>query len=657
MSKRELTLRSALLGVILAAVVTASSLVLPLDFIESSLFDLRHRLSFNPSPDPRIALITIDDVTSAELNEVTPLSLETHAELIEKLEAANPKGVGYIVDLNQAIPKQSEESHKTLERFLQAGVRMNLQGNPLVLGLPFDLNGEVLPPQELQSLPSAIAIIHRDGKIFGKDRVTRRALVSLFGRSTLETSLASRAYTQQDFSKPPGLYREKESDAEFFLFRTHKAEGLIYDAEHARFPYPTYSALDLLHGKVGKQELEGRLVLVGSFQKENPNDHTTIPHGLEPLLVPKLLVHAFILDSILNHNGITAIPQPVVALLVFLTSILLVQASFRSRPSRLMWITFGVLSAWLVISWLLFQPLGSFLSLWLPIANPISAIVVSFYLMLPFRLYFEHRKSGQLEEKNRMLIEVEELKTNFLQLVTHDLKTPIAKIQGLAEQLNRELQGKLNTDERSVLGAIMGASDELNHFVSSLLEVSRLDTQGLNLQLQSRDLETLLENVVRKLAFSAHNKGITIETNFEPLFPFRMDANLIQKVLTNLIDNAIKYSPQDTVVHILAKEDADSAVIEISDQGIGIPDEDKKQLFQRFHRIKNDTTRRIKGTGLGLYLSKYFIEAHNGTIAVSDSVGGGTTITIRLPLNLKEDQLFPGLTTKTNKPKEKNRYA
>lgn len=657
MSAREFTLRSALLGVILAAVVTASSLVLPLDFIESTLFDLRHRLSFNPTPDPRIALITLDDVTSAELNEVTPLSLETHADLAERLEAAKPRGVGYIVDLNQAVAKNTADTQKTLERFLQSGIRMNLRGTPLVLGLPFDLNGEVLPPQDLQSLPSAIALIHRDGKIFGKDRVTRRALLSLYGRSTLELNLASRAYTDQDFTNPPGIYKEKESDAEYFLFRPHKTNGLIYDADHAHFPYPTYSALDVIHGKVGSAELQGKLILVGSFQKENPNDHTTIPHGIEPLLVPKLLVHAFILDSILNHSGIATVPRPIVAFLVFLTAILLVQASFRARPSRLMWITTGVLGIWLVSSWILFQPIGPLPGLWLPVANPISAIVISFYLMLPFRLYFEHRKRGQLEEQNRLLLEVEELKTNFLQLVTHDLKTPIAKIQGLAERLNRELQGKLDAAERAVLGSIVGASDELNHFVTSLLEVSRLDTQGLSLQLHSRDLETVLEQSIAKLSFSAQAKGILIETDFEPLFPFRMDAGLIQKVLTNLIDNAIKYSPENTTVKISVREDGEFAVIEILDHGIGIPEADQRHLFQRFHRIKNDTTRRVKGTGLGLYLSRYFIEAHQGSVVIQSTEAVGTRIIIRLPMNLKETQNFPGLRTHSKKPKEKNRYA
>ncbi len=657
MSAREFTLRSALLGVILAAVVTASSLILPLDFIESTLFDLRHRLSFNPTPDARIALITIDDVTSAELNEVTPLSLETHADLAEKLEAAHPKGIGYIVDLNQAIPKNAADSQKTMERFLQSGIRMNLRGTPLVLGLPFDLNGEVLPPQDLQSLPSAVALIHRDGKIFGKDRVTRRALVSLYGRSTLEMNLASRVYTDQDLSSPPGLYREKESDAEYFLFRPHTKDSLIYDAEHARFPYPTYSALDVIHGKVGSAELQGRLVLVGAFQKENPNDHTTVPNGLEPLLVPKLLVHAFILDSILNHGGISTTPRPIVALLVFLTAILLVQASFRARPSRLMWITTGVLALWLISSWILFQPIGRIHGLWLPLANPISAIIISFYLMLPFRLYLEHRKRGQLEEQNRLLLEVEELKTNFLQLVTHDLKTPIAKIQGLAERLNRELQGKLDETERSVLGSIVGASDELNHFVSSLLEVSRLDTQGLNLQLQSRDLEAILEQSIAKLAFSAQAKGILIKTDFEALFPFRMDAGLIQKVLTNLIDNAIKYSAENTTVKISSKEEGDFAVIEILDQGIGIPEAEQRHLFQRFHRVKNDVTRRVKGTGLGLYLSRYFIEAHRGTVSIQSAPSSGTKIIVRLPMNLKETQKFPGLTTQSKKSKEKRNYA
>jgi len=146
--------------------------------------------------------------------------------------------------------------------------------------------------------------------------------------------------------------------------------------------------------------------------------------------------------------------------------------------------------------------------------------------------------------------------------------------------------------------------------------------------------------VVSKLRFNARAKKITIETDFEPLFPIRIDSELISKVLSNLIDNAIKYSPENTTVFLATRETGDRVTVTIRDEGPGIPESEIPNLFSRFYRIKNDQNYRVKGTGLGLYLSKYFIEAHQGTIEVQSKNGAGTTFTLTLPVNLQEKDLI-----------------
>jgi signal transduction histidine kinase len=141
-----------------------------------------------------------------------------------------------------------------------------------------------------------------------------------------------------------------------------------------------------------------------------------------------------------------------------------------------------------------------------------------------------------------------------------------------------------------------------------------------------------------------------------------MDSELISKVLSNLIDNAIKYSPENTEVFITTRESGNRIIITIRDEGPGIPESEIPNLFSRFYRVKNDNTYRVKGTGLGLYLSKYFIEAHQGSIELASPPGLGTTFTISLPVALEDqDVVQPGLQFQNSKTKpagkKENVYA
>ena len=176
------------------------------------------------------------------------------------------------------------------------------------------------------------------------------------------------------------------------------------------------------------------------------------------------------------------------------------------------------------------------------------------------------------------------------------------------------------------------------------------------IQLKSKDINQTLETIVINHRFAAQAKQIQFHTHFENLFPIKYDVDLISKVLSNIIDNAIKYSPEHTTIKIQTREVNQFIEITITDQGIGIPAEEVQNLFSRFYRIKNETTQKVKGTGLGLYLSKYFIEAHCGTLEVESEMGVGTSFMIKLPQFLNaEDVGQPGLKTNLvlNEPQEK----
>jgi len=137
---------------------------------------------------------------------------------------------------------------------------------------------------------------------------------------------------------------------------------------------------------------------------------------------------------------------------------------------------------------------------------------------------------------------------------------------------------------------------------------------------------------------------ITIKTELEPLFPIRLDVSLMTKVLTNIIDNAMKYSTRGSEVLIRTRDLGKTIEISVIDQGIGLSEEELPHLFTRFYRAKNDQTTKNAGTGLGLYLTKFFVEAHQGSVAVTSVHGKGSEFRIILPTDLKSEEVSqPGL--------------
>ncbi len=634
-----------LLPGLLAVVIAATASTSPLSFLEAPLYDFRLWLSKKPSVDPGMVIITLDDQTVNQLNETSPLTVSSHVKAIQALESHGVRAIGYAVDFTrvQRIDALSFETDAVKELY-RSMVRLNARGTPVVLGIPYDPTGEVMAPYPLSQLPQAMAVVHRDGTVFGKDKVTRRALLSLYQKPAFELALANRIFPEQSFSEPPGSYAAADSEARYFLLGLHQSEGKVYEPEYESFSYPRYSFVDLVEGKIPQGTLRDKIILVGVFHRDNPNDYTLVSAPGGGTAIPKILVQANILDSILNGQGIRETPHAVVALIAFLLSLLVILASSRIRPSRLILLTLTLIAGTFAGSLILLQPLPWVGNIWIPLGAPYLAMAMSFYLMIPVRLYMENRKRFELEKQNRALLQVEEMKTNFLQLVTHDLKTPVAKIQGLTEQLKRSLGNRLESRDLETMNHLFSANDELNHFINSLLELTQIDSQGIRVNLQSRDLNQLLEQVVLKHRFGAQAKQIEVRLDFEPLFPIRIDATLISKVLSNLLDNAIKYSPEKTAVTLTTRESGDHVDITIEDQGIGIPEDEIGNLFSRFYRINNDTTRSVKGTGLGLYLSRYFIEAHRGELSVDSRPGIGTRFRIRLPMELTPAQVVrPGL--------------
>jgi signal transduction histidine kinase len=227
--------------------------------------------------------------------------------------------------------------------------------------------------------------------------------------------------------------------------------------------------------------------------------------------------------------------------------------------------------------------------------------------------------------------EAEELKSTFISVVSHELKTPVTLIKGYASTLRRE---DAAWDQKTVsegLGIIEQESDRLDHLINDLLDASRIEAGGLKVEPADLALPRLVAKTVEK--FRTQTSAHAFEAHFPPDFPLvYADEERISQVLYNLLANAIKYSPRGGTIRIGGEGRAGDVLVWVSDEGIGIPVEEQARLFQRFYRVDSGLRRRTQGAGLGLYLSRAIIEAHGGRIWVESQSGRGSTFYFTLPL-------------------------
>ncbi len=229
------------------------------------------------------------------------------------------------------------------------------------------------------------------------------------------------------------------------------------------------------------------------------------------------------------------------------------------------------------------------------------------------------------------LKEAEELKSTFVSIVSHELKTPIAIIKGYASTLRRE---DANWDPQTVrqgLQVIEEESDRADQLFTNLLEASRIQAGSLKLNLAPLEITGLVAKLVD--AFRTQTEKHNFEVDFPPNFPpLWVDFERIRMVLSNLLSNAVKYSPKGGTIRVGGWAEGDRAVLYVSDEGIGIPEGEIPHIFERFYRVDNRLSSSTAGAGLGLYLTRSFVEAHGGEVWVRSQPGQGSTFFFSLPL-------------------------
>jgi PAS domain S-box-containing protein len=250
------------------------------------------------------------------------------------------------------------------------------------------------------------------------------------------------------------------------------------------------------------------------------------------------------------------------------------------------------------------------------------------------------RKRAQAELERMLTLErihVERLRTldrvkdEFVAGASHELRTPLTSIQGYAELLLDGTAGELNDDQRAYLLTIHRNGERLERLVDDLLFAARADAGKLELTLAQVDLEQLVLECVESARPAAEQQEILLDCSTEPVPPIAGDAARLSQLLDNLVSNAIKFTPAGGSVMVTLTANGGSAVIDVSDTGIGIPIAERPRLFERFFRSTLATERAIQGTGLGLSITKDIAESHGGRIDCESTEGTGTTFRVELP--------------------------
>ncbi|MBA2451880.1 MAG: GAF domain-containing protein [Chloroflexia bacterium] len=233
------------------------------------------------------------------------------------------------------------------------------------------------------------------------------------------------------------------------------------------------------------------------------------------------------------------------------------------------------------------------------------------------------------------LVELDQLKDEFFTVVTHELRTPLTTIKGYGQMLVRQIEAAGATPPRALI-ALREQSDRMERLINQLLDVARIDTDQLVLRPAEMDIVPLVEQIAADIGRETDLHQISVEHD-EASFVGVWDRDRVTQVFTNLLTNAVNYSPDGGSVEITMRRQNHCVAISVSDQGIGIPPDQISHLFNRYSRLHTQPQHMTNGLGVGLYITKRIVDAHGGEIDVSSEPGKGTTFTVTLPFEAADN--------------------
>lgn len=262
-----------------------------------------------------------------------------------------------------------------------------------------------------------------------------------------------------------------------------------------------------------------------------------------------------------------------------------------------------------------------------------SFIVLFISVIVAIALLLHHYRLASYSKLLAKQKEINQTMSDFLSVATHELKAPTSIIKGYISNVTDGTFGDISDKIKEQLNVALSQTDRLGSLVKDLLNVSRIEQGRVEYDIKEVDIAGIIDTIKSTYDPVAQDKGLKIEhKKLEFPVQVKADAGRVQEIFTNLIDNAVKYTPSGTVT-ISYQVEKDKLATKIRDTGPGITAEERERLFQRFYRVKNEHTKDISGTGLGLWIIKQYIEHMGGHIEVDSLVGSGTEFSVHLPLS------------------------
>jgi len=265
--------------------------------------------------------------------------------------------------------------------------------------------------------------------------------------------------------------------------------------------------------------------------------------------------------------------------------------------------------------------------------NPIGSI------NLGLDITDQKRYEEEIKRQNAELKRLNRIKTDFLNVTSHELRTPMVAIKGYAQLISDMSLGEITKKQKKALGVVLRNTNRLNKLVQDILDVSRLESGTMKFITEETDIGKMIKETVETMQSFANNMQIKINTILEDNIPFIIiDSERIKQVIVNLLNNAIKFSPCKSEINIYVKKEGDYVLFKVQDYGRGIPKNKIGKIFDTFYQVDSEKDRKImSGTGLGLAISRGIVVAHGGKIFVESKLGKGSTFSFTLPLKPVKD--------------------
>ncbi|HET9870921.1 MAG TPA: ATP-binding protein, partial [bacterium] len=249
-----------------------------------------------------------------------------------------------------------------------------------------------------------------------------------------------------------------------------------------------------------------------------------------------------------------------------------------------------------------------------------------------FALRFEldHNKR-MLEESNRKLVELDQMKSRFFANISHELRTPLTLLVGPLETLQQGKAAGMDEETRSTLRMMYANAMRLLKLINDLLDLVKLESGRLEVAREPLEVEGFLKGLAQSISVAARDKRIKLVVSVPPLPTALLDPDKLEKIVLNLAFNAIKFTPSGGRVELSAAREGDRLALRVKDTGMGIAQDNLPYIFDRFWQADSSANRKYQGTGIGLALVKELAEAQGGTVSVESEVGKGTEMTVRLP--------------------------